>query len=105
MGKNQKVPEEATLIIFGVTGDLTKRKLMTALYELEKKEQLPKVFNIIGFARRPWNDEMLIEKMHSGINEYGRNIYKDNHHVNNLLKNTYYVQSTFEDGIGYKKNS
>ena len=103
MGKNQKIPEEATLIIFGVTGDLTKRKLMPALYELEKNNQLPKVFNIIGFARRPWSDAILIEKMNNGITEFGRVVDEDDGCARKLLKDTHYLQSTFEDESGYKK--
>ncbi len=102
MNKNQRIPDEATIIIFGVTGDLTRRKLMPALYELNKNKQLPKLFRIVGFARRPWTDDILSEKLHGGINNCSRNDNIDEDVVKNLLENTHYLQSTFEDERGYE---
>jgi len=44
------------MVIFGATGDLTRSKLLPALYSLYKKKQLPEKFYIVGFARRPFTD-------------------------------------------------
>ena len=44
-------------VIFGVTGDLTRRKLIPALYELLISKRLPEPLKIIGFARRDWTDD------------------------------------------------
>ena len=57
--QNSKEAQESTaLIIFGVTGDLARRKLVPALYELLLAKRLPMPFYIIGFARRDWDDKM-----------------------------------------------
>ncbi len=46
-----------TMVIFGASGDLTKRKLMPALYELFKENRLNEKFNIIGVGRSSYSDE------------------------------------------------
>ncbi|MCJ7695572.1 MAG: hypothetical protein MUO40_09110, partial [Anaerolineaceae bacterium] len=51
----------SAFVIFGVTGDLTVRKLLPALYENARAGSLPKDFTIIGFARREWTDEVMRE--------------------------------------------
>ncbi|MBA2247718.1 MAG: hypothetical protein H0W23_06290, partial [Chloroflexia bacterium] len=45
------------MVIFGVTGDLTGRKLMPALYDLAVGHPLPEGFSIVGISHRDWDDE------------------------------------------------
>jgi glucose-6-phosphate 1-dehydrogenase len=45
-----------TIVIFGITGDLAKKKLIPALFNLYRQNHLPKTFAIVGFARREWSD-------------------------------------------------
>ena len=45
-----------TLVIFGASGDLTSRKLVPALYQLFRKQRLPKETRIVGFSRTPYSD-------------------------------------------------
>ena len=52
-----------TVIIFGVTGHLSKNKLLPALYHLEEAQRLPDEVTIIGFGRRDWSDEHWIEEV------------------------------------------
>lgn len=51
-----KVPENQILIIFGASGDLTKRKLIPALYDLFCQNLLPEHFAVLGAARTAIND-------------------------------------------------
>jgi len=51
------ITEPCTLIIFGVTGHLSRNKLLPALYHLEEAERLPEKVTIVGFGRRDWTDE------------------------------------------------
>jgi glucose-6-phosphate 1-dehydrogenase len=60
------------LVIFGVTGDLTRRKLMPALYQLHSEKRLLSPLHIIGFARRPWSNEELSKELSAGIREFAR---------------------------------
>lgn len=48
---------QTTIIIFGASGDLTRRKLIPALFELHRHGQLPENVRVVGYARRPYSDE------------------------------------------------
>ena len=50
-------PGRAALVIFGVTGDLSRKKLMPAIYDLANRGLLPPGFALVGFARRDWATE------------------------------------------------
>ncbi|MGQ9491869.1 MAG: glucose-6-phosphate dehydrogenase [Anaerolineae bacterium] len=60
-----------TMIIFGASGDLTRRKLMPALYNNFRKKRLPGDLRIVGFARRQWSDDQFREQLGDGIKEHG----------------------------------
>ena len=51
-----RVPEPCALVIFGVTGDLSRKKLIPAIYDLANRDLLPPGFVVLGFARRDWGD-------------------------------------------------
>ena len=50
-------PDGQILVIFGASGDLTKRKLLPSLYELFARDMLPENFVILGVALTPFSDE------------------------------------------------
>ncbi len=52
-----KKPEDHILVIFGASGDLTRRKLVPALFSLFKRKLLPKNFAVLGASRTPLSDE------------------------------------------------
>jgi len=51
-----RIPEPCALVIFGVTGDLARKKLIPAVYDLANRGLLPPAFVVVGFARRDWDD-------------------------------------------------
>ncbi|HEV2887029.1 MAG TPA: glucose-6-phosphate dehydrogenase [Jatrophihabitans sp.] len=51
-----RVPEPCALVVFGVTGDLARKKLLPAVYDLANRGLLPADFVLLGFARRDWED-------------------------------------------------
>jgi glucose-6-phosphate 1-dehydrogenase len=59
-----------TLVIFGATGDLTHRKLTPALYNLYRKERLPKPTHIVAFARRSYSDESFRDELCRSTKEF-----------------------------------
>ncbi len=67
---SERIPEAAILVIFGASGDLTKRKLLPALFHLEQVGLLPERFSIVGVARRKLGDEFAAD-MRAGIVEFG----------------------------------
>ncbi|MCP3851506.1 MAG: glucose-6-phosphate dehydrogenase [Gammaproteobacteria bacterium] len=64
--------EPCTLIIFGVTGHLSKNKLLPALYHLEEAERLPEKVTIIGFGRRDWTDEQWTDEVKKELELHAR---------------------------------
>ena len=66
----ERTPDPGILTIFGASGDLTKRKLLPALFHLYQAGLVPKQFAIVGVARRPLGDEFA-KDMREGIVEFG----------------------------------
>src|SRR5271167_553103 len=66
----ERIPDPGVLVIFGASGDLTKRKLLPALFHLRQNKLLPENFAIVGVARRPLGDEFAAD-MRDGILEFG----------------------------------
>ncbi len=90
-------------VIFGVTGDLTKRKLIPALYELMISGQLVFPLFIIGFARRDWSDDTLRDLIRNSIMEFAPDLPLESNSLDQLLKNARYIRSTFDDLGGYQR--
>ena len=63
--------EPCALVIFGASGDLTKRKLLPSLYNLASYHLLPADFSIIGVARRPLGDEVFRDQLGKALAELG----------------------------------
>ncbi len=91
------------LVVFGVTGDLTRRKLIPAIYQLFKDNQLPIKISIIGFARREWTDEIMKENLKQGIKEFSRTQPVEKKYLEKLLSSVKYIQSVFENDKGYSE--
>ena len=65
-------PEPCTFVIFGASGDLTRRKLLPALYALAAEQRLPGGFSVVGAARSQWNDAQFRERMRAAVAEFSR---------------------------------
>src|ERR1700678_1375698 len=98
---NERIPEPTVVVIFGASGDLTKRKLLPALYHLEQAGLLPKEFAIVGVARRPLGDEFP-KDMRAGILEFG-GVSEGDPHLDDFVKKVHYFAMNFDDGAAYGK--
>lgn len=67
-GSPEFIPDPCTLVIFGASGDLTKRKLIPALFSLFQQGLLPKTFSVVGFARTPMSHEAFRKRFPVQIN-------------------------------------
>ena len=67
-----KKPHACVLVIFGASGDLTKRKLIPALYNLALEKRLPERFAVVGYARSDMTHEMFRDKMREAVKEFSR---------------------------------
>jgi glucose-6-phosphate 1-dehydrogenase len=65
------------LVIFGVTGDLSRKKLMPAVYDLASRGLLPPGFSLVGFARRDWADQDFAQIVHDAVKEHSRTEFRE----------------------------
>ncbi|MCW4459488.1 glucose-6-phosphate dehydrogenase [Microbacterium sp. MPKO10] len=65
------------LIIFGVTGDLSRKKLMPAVYDLANRGLLPPGFALVGFARRDWEDQDFARVVHDAVKAHARTPFRE----------------------------
>lgn len=65
------------LIIFGVTGDLSRKKLMPAVYDLANRGLLPPGFALVGFARRDWEDQDFARVVHDAVRDHARTPFRE----------------------------
>jgi len=66
------------LVIFGVTGDLSTKKVMPAIYDLANRGLLPPNFSLVGFARRDWEDQDFAQIVHDAVREHARTEFREN---------------------------
>jgi len=69
-------PNTMTIVIFGASGDLTQRKLVPSLFNLFRKKQLPENTRIVGFARRPYGDDVFRENMLEGVRHFSGDTFE-----------------------------
>ncbi len=67
--------ETTLIVIFGASGDLTRRKLIPALYNLYLKDRMPAHFAIIGVSRSPLSDAEFRAQVQSGVQEFAAQQY------------------------------
>ena len=65
------------LVLFGVTGDLSRKKVMPAIYDLANRGLLPPGFSLTGFARRDWADEDFAKVVHDSVKEHARTPFRE----------------------------
>lgn len=99
----QRTPEPCTLVIFGASGDLTRRKLVPALYNLELEQLLPNNISIVGMARRPIATDDFRNQMREGINAFSRKRPVDPVTWGNFAKRVEYFQGNFDAPAAYQR--
>lgn len=97
-----KKAEGCILVIFGATGDLTARKLIPALYNLARENQLPSNFACVGFARREKTDESFRQEMFEAVKKFSRVQPIDQVLWDKFSQNLFYHRSEFHDDAGYE---
>ena len=97
----ERTPDPCVVVIFGASGDLTKRKLLPALYHLEQGGLLPENFAVVGVARRPLKDEFT-QDMREGILK-GGGVDAGDARLKDFLGKINYHAMNFDDAEGYAK--
>src|ERR1700681_1368460 len=84
------------MVIFGATGDLTKRKLIPALYNLVNDELLPDAFAVVGIGRSPLSEEEFRQRMAMDLREFAT-VDVDDAKLEWLLRRLRYVAGDLTD--------
>lgn len=89
------------LVIFGVTGDLSRKKLMPAVYDLANRGLLPPGFALTGFARRDWADQDFAQVVHDAVKEHARTPFREAT-WRQLAEGIRFVQGSFDDDAAFE---
>ena len=90
------------LVIFGVTGDLARKKLMPAVYDLTNRGLLPPGFALTGFARRDWADQDFAQIVHDAVKENARTPFREAT-WRQLSEGIRFVQGSFDDDDAFDR--
>jgi glucose-6-phosphate 1-dehydrogenase len=97
-----RMPDPCAVVIFGASGDLTRRKLFPALYSLALRGLLPKQFGVVGVARSEESDDEFRERMKHAVQEFGRDKFREET-WDWLAEGTRYVATDFADDDGQNR--
>ncbi|MFO7689468.1 MAG: glucose-6-phosphate dehydrogenase [Cryobacterium sp.] len=97
-----KIAGPSSLVIFGVTGDLARKKLMPAVYDLANRGLLPPGFALVGFARRDWDNEDFMKVVHDAVKEHARTDFNEDVWAQ-LAEGIRFVSGTFDDDDAFER--
>ena len=97
--RSERIPDPSVVVIFGASGDLTKRKLLPALFHLEQQGLLPAEFSIVGVARRDLGNSFAAD-MKDGILKFGGGKEGDSS-IDSFIDKVEYHAMNFDDDAGY----
>jgi len=100
--QQERTPEPLILVIFGASGDLTKRKLVPAIYQLKQERRLPPEITIVGVARRDWSHDYFREQMREGIEEFSTGIGAEGA-WEDFAEGLYYCSGNIDKPESYQK--
>ncbi len=98
----EPTPGPATLVIFGASGDLTRRKLLPALYRLSRDQRLPARFSIIGVAREEFGVEGFRQEFRDSLREFA-GLTGEDEVAHSLSERMRYVGGDFKDPALFKQ--
>src|SRR5436190_1303660 len=101
-GLERKPVHPTTMVIFGASGDLAKRKLLPAIYNLAHEGALPEAFNLIGVSRGEVSDDEFRRQARESMCEHSRR-EPDEKVLDGLLDRFRYVTGSFDDQHMYGK--
>jgi len=101
--RDRRLPRIAgpcSMVIFGVTGDLSRKKVMPAIYDLANRGMLPPGFSLVGFARRDWADQDFAQIVHDSVREHARTEFREEV-WRQLAQGFRFVPGDFSDDVAF----
>jgi glucose-6-phosphate 1-dehydrogenase len=99
----ERVASPCTFVIFGASGDLTRRKLVPALYNLALSRLMPAGMSIVGFAITDTSSEAFRASMKENVAQFSRRKPLDEAVWNDFASRLHYVSGSFEDVANFQK--
>ena len=99
----ERVPDPCTLVLFGCTGDLARRKVIPALYQLWRTNLLPHEFSIVAIGRRPFHDESLRAEYRKSLENYSRVLPVDEAAWRSFAQRVRYLRGDFDDPAAFDR--
>ncbi|MFG6401283.1 MULTISPECIES: glucose-6-phosphate dehydrogenase [unclassified Microbacterium] len=96
-----RIAGPSALVIFGVTGDLSRKKLMPAVYDLANRGLLPPGFALVGFARRDWEDQDFAQVVYEAVKQHARTEFREET-WQQLLQGIRFVPGEFDDPEAFR---
>src|SRR3712207_6128703 len=90
------------MVLFGVTGDLSRKKIMPAIYDLANRGLLPPGFALVGFARRDWADQDFAQVVHDSVKEHARTPFREEV-WQQLSEGVRFVSGEFDDDAAFDR--
>ena len=84
------------MVIFGVTGDLARKKLMPAIYDLANRGLLPASFALVGYGRREWSKSDFERYVREAVEKGARTDFRESV-WSRLAEGIHFVTGTFVD--------
>jgi glucose-6-phosphate 1-dehydrogenase len=103
--RDRRIPRVAgpcVLVMFGVTGDLARKKLLPAIYDLANRGLLPPGFSLVGFARRDWGHEDFAQVTYEAVKQHARTPFRDTV-WQQVSEGVRFVQGDFDDDAAFDK--
>ena len=94
-------PDGQILVIFGASGDLTKRKLLPSLYELFARDMLPENFVILGVARTPFSDEEFRIQQKDNLKAFLKGKHPEAKQLDAFLERVHYLGFNSDEAAEY----
>ena len=95
----RRTPDPCALVVFGASGDLTKRKLFPALYALAYRGLLPDRFGVVGVARTAQPTKRFVSAMRAAVKQFARDPFRTDV-FESLAAGVRYVATDFADEHG-----
>jgi glucose-6-phosphate 1-dehydrogenase len=97
-----RIAGPCAVVIFGVTGDLARKKVVPAIYDLANRGLLPPTFSLVGFGRRDWTDEDFSNEVYQLVKDHSRTPFRQ---ViwDRLSEGCRFVQGAFDDNEAFAR--
>lgn len=97
-----RLADPSTLVLFGVTGDLAKKKLLPAMYDLANRGLLTPGFGMVGFGRRDWTDDDFRAYVREAVIQHTRTGFREQAWAP-FAEGLRFVQGTFSDADAFDR--